>query len=612
MIAHLVFLVVILIIITLSFFSTVEATHQQAQGEITGGLSSHIPGGRSNVSFDRDGDVHITDTIHSGNGTTVTDTNVNTGHISVYHEDDGNGGIANNTFTPPCLPDLQVTRLHFLDENGNTYYPIAVPKNIPLTPVVTVINNNSCSTHYTTSVSNNNHVTTYNTWIDQLEFGTEGRFPVQLLFDRNNDGAIDETRNATNTGPISALFSNLVSFPVVTFGTSGRHRFLLTADEPTLCADAKPEGTIGWQGCVFEGGEMTVFSPSGQAERTYSIGIGNENNNSLSQTITIVETEVPAVNCWVANQNRANNNCSTICEAVGGYPSADADGAKCESGNARPASALATLGTGNPPFRWGCGGLCNISNATQTLEWIAIFNQEIGGEHNTHIESTNYNICSKLGQIGDYDPKNFVVGCVCEQLPNNNCSPLPTIPDPTLIFGANPRTVKIGESTKLEWSAEYADTCTADRDWSGSKNSISGSEIRGPFTTTGNKQYFLTCVGQGGTITKSADVLIEEIPPNPVAVTFNSDQWLIRSGDKAKINWEISADYSASCTITGLAEGNKIITVNSNDSITGSGLSAPLTNTKFFTITCNPTPANGAPTINKKIQVDVVPTMQET
>lgn len=79
-------------------------------------------------------------------------------------------------------------------------------------------------------------------------------------------------------------------------------------------------------------------------------------------------------------------------------------------------------------------------------------------------------------------------------------------PEPNLSLTADPPSVYGGEDVVLHWVSSHSNNCTASGDWSGTK-SLSGTETMTHLDRT--KTYTLTCVGPGGSITKSVTVPVD-------------------------------------------------------------------------------------------------------
>ncbi len=86
---------------------------------------------------------------------------------------------------------------------------------------------------------------------------------------------------------------------------------------------------------------------------------------------------------------------------------------------------------------------------------------------------------------------------------------------PTVSISSDKSLVRLGknESATLTWSSTDATSCTASGDWEGTK-ATSGNASVSP-TTSGKKQYKLSCTGAGGTAEASVQVTV----PIPVQAT---------------------------------------------------------------------------------------------
>ncbi len=87
----------------------------------------------------------------------------------------------------------------------------------------------------------------------------------------------------------------------------------------------------------------------------------------------------------------------------------------------------------------------------------------------------------------------------------------PAPPPPTLTLTANPTVIFLGKTSTLTWTSTNATACNASGDWSGAKAGIS-SQVVTPnavrvFT------YTMTCSNSVGSVTKSATVTVQAVPP---------------------------------------------------------------------------------------------------
>ena len=80
---------------------------------------------------------------------------------------------------------------------------------------------------------------------------------------------------------------------------------------------------------------------------------------------------------------------------------------------------------------------------------------------------------------------------------------------PVLSFSADSAMLQPGGSTRLSWAAVNADRCVAAGEWSGDQLT------QGVFQTAGLQsvsEYRLTCLGQGGEVTRRVVVMVNEVP----------------------------------------------------------------------------------------------------
>jgi len=102
-------------------------------------------------------------------------------------------------------------------------------------------------------------------------------------------------------------------------------------------------------------------------------------------------------------------------------------------------------------------------------------------------------------------------------------------------------------------------------------------------------------------------------PPEP-SISLLLSRELIRSGETVNVTVDVEAEYTAQCTIYGVTGTPIVFTHNgtpadpiSSDVYT----SRPLSAAQVVTVTCVPTPANGAASNTATSRVDVVPVVQE-
>ena len=187
---------------------------------------------------------------------------------------------------------------------------------------------------------------------------------------------------------------------------------------------------------------------------------------------------------------------------------------------------------------------------------------------------------------------------------------------PGLFFWGNPPSVNKGPTatTTLTWIGRniVAHTCTASRAWNGSKNNSGNQTVLvGNIRTT--KNYRLSCTGTDGTRisrTTSVDVT-DTTSTSGITIKFWATQNIIRSGESAKINWDINvpAGYTALCESTGPDGSGTPATVTGRN-FGNNAITSILTNTQVFTITCTPNSPD-IETVSKSVTVEVIPVARE-
>jgi hypothetical protein len=89
---------------------------------------------------------------------------------------------------------------------------------------------------------------------------------------------------------------------------------------------------------------------------------------------------------------------------------------------------------------------------------------------------------------------------------------------PTISLSANPPTTNENGFTTLSWSSSNASSCSASGEWSGNKET-SDSEQTGPLTS--DTSFTLTCTGDGGTVSKTVTVTIDQITNGTASLSWN-------------------------------------------------------------------------------------------
>lgn len=139
---------------------------------------------------------------------------------------------------------------------------------------------------------------------------------------------------------------------------------------------------------------------------------------------------------------------------------------------------------------------------------------------------------------------------------------------------ASPTSISRGGQSRLNWSSQGADYCTASGGWSGSRSTSGSLYVYPEYTQT----YYLTCYRDGNQASDGATVYVDNYGGN-VSVDLIASPSSINSGQSSQLTWNSS--NADSCYATGGWSGNK--------SVDGSQYVYPVTTTTY-TINCT---ANG-------------------
>ncbi|MBU3673111.1 MAG: hypothetical protein FGM43_11240 [Sinobacteraceae bacterium] len=123
---------------------------------------------------------------------------------------------------------------------------------------------------------------------------------------------------------------------------------------------------------------------------------------------------------------------------------------------------------------------------------------------------------------------------------------------PTVSVSVSPTKAAIDTPVTVTWSSQYAQSCTASGDWSGSKDASGSQTITVKFggaSPTVNT-FTLSCTGRGGNT--SASATLEIVPPPNISISFPSDAL---PGEAVKLTW--STSNATSCSASGNWSGTK-------------------------------------------------------
>lgn len=155
-----------------------------------------------------------------------------------------------------------------------------------------------------------------------------------------------------------------------------------------------------------------------------------------------------------------------------------------------------------------------------------------------------------------------------EQWCDNSPTLAPPAP-PTVTLTASPTTLELGQGTALTWTSTRATACTASNAWTGSK-ALNGTANLTP-ATGGSHTYTLTCTGAGGSVSRSATVVV-----NAPAITIALTPATITDGQTATLSW--SSSRTTACTASGAWTGAA--------ALSGSQPVSPSTGSFTYTLTC--------------------------
>ncbi|MEA1926461.1 MAG: hypothetical protein U9M90_04485 [Patescibacteria group bacterium] len=163
----------------------------------------------------------------------------------------------------------------------------------------------------------------------------------------------------------------------------------------------------------------------------------------------------------------------------------------------------------------------------------------------------------------------------------------PTLP-PELDFSADNYFIEYNESVTLQWSSTNTDACVASGSWSGAKP-LSGTQGSGNLQS--DKNYVLTCTGEGGSITRFVAIVVAPQVTDPPELTFTADDQDIDYGTSTTLNW--TSINAHTCTASGSWSGNR--------PLSGTYDTGALYATKAYTLTC----VGDGGSVSQKITINV-------
>ena len=441
------------------------------------------------------------------------------------------------------------------------------------------------------------------------------------------------TRGTQAVGPLNANSS----FALACTGPGGSSSATTTvivrqpAAAPTLSFAASPlsvasgaSSTLTWSSanatsCVASGGWTGTKSVSGSsstgaltAGKTYTLactGAGGTVTRSASVSIaaagapTLSFTAAPtSVKSGSASQLTWSTTNATSCSASGGWTGAKAT-AGTQSTGALSSGASYTMTCS------GAGGSVSQTASVAiipapTLSFTAVpATVQAGTATQLTWSATDATSCAASGSWSGTKAASgtqssgalsanatFTLTCTGAGGTVAQTAAVTVSPAPTLTLTAAPTSIQSGGSSQLTWTTTNAAACTASGSWSGSK-AVSGTEATGALTNSGS--YALTCIGDGGTVTKSASVTVQAAP----TLTLSASPTSVQSGSASQLTW--SATNATSCIASGGWTGTKATTgsqstgalaANTSYTLTCSGAGGSVAQTASIAVTATPTP----------------------
>jgi hypothetical protein len=122
---------------------------------------------------------------------------------------------------------------------------------------------------------------------------------------------------------------------------------------------------------------------------------------------------------------------------------------------------------------------------------------------------------------------------------------------PTVQLSATPDSVATGGTTVLTWNAANAAVCAASGDWAGVYAPTGSQTIR---SITRDSRFQLNCIGPGGNVAAVVEVLLSDIPRDPV-LQFEIDFSTLPVDNTVVLRWE--SLHTDDCVASGDWTGDR-------------------------------------------------------
>lgn len=211
----------------------------------------------------------------------------------------------------------------------------------------------------------------------------------------------------------------------------------------------------------------------------------------------------------------------------------------------------------------------------ETDEYLGRADWQWGGEYTmcTKLQSKDYSFrtvwpngplrfCSDIDDTSFVDAKDFGSSTTWRINSTTDVKLRGGYPKPIVTFGVSPTAVYTGDSLTFSWTSEYATTCSAGGDWSGSRALFSPSSPFGPLTSAGTKTYSLTCSNSTTSTTKSVNVSVS------AGATLSQPRVIMQSPNEAYQAVRLIVD---SATIDGVSRRDLVTWTSNIDGSLGQG-----------------------------------------
>ena len=205
----------------------------------------------------------------------------------------------------------------------------------------------------------------------------------------------------------------------------------------------------------------------------------------------------------------------------------------------------------------GGAASCTATDGVGTT-WTTVINPKSVGQPTTYETVTNL--------ITD-----TVFTLTCEDLAGNEVKKSLTIqvspPPPYLVLGVDDENIPFGDSTNLNWTAEYVNNCVASGVWSGSKAIGTHSESTGNLTNA-NNVFYLHCDSDYPADYPTGIERSVQVDVARLDVDFYATTNPVPYNEYIELNWDL--DFAQSCTASGTEPVvPEWLTVNPIDSTAG-------------------------------------------